>query len=120
MSELVDHASGRSLVLLNESLSATNEREGSQIAREIIRALLERGVKVAYVTHLYDLAESFHRLGMSDALFLRAERGTDGERPFRLTEAPPLPTSFGRDVYRRVFGVDAPNVGEAGEPGEAA
>ncbi len=115
MSELVDHATGRSFVLLNESLSATNEREGSQIAREIVRALLERGVKVAYVTHLYDLAESFHRLGMSEALFLRAERGMDGERPFRLTEAPPLPTSFGRDVYRRVFGVAAPGDDHAGE-----
>ena len=112
MSELVDHASGRSLVLLNESLSATNEREGSQIARGIVRALLERGVKVAYVTHLYDLAESLHRLGRSDVLFLRAERGIDGERPFLLTEAPPLPTSFGRDVYRRVFGDNPADEGE--------
>jgi hypothetical protein len=120
MSEIVDHVSGRSLVLLNESLSATNEREGSQIAREIVRALLERGVKVAYVTHLYDLAETFHRLGMPDALFLRAERGTDGDRPFLLTEAPPLPTSFGRDVYGRVFGVDAPGTPETADAGEAA
>lgn len=122
MSELIDHASGRSLVLLNESLSATNEREGSQIARGIVRALVERGVKVAYVTHLYDLAESFHRLGMSGALFLRAERGTDGERPFRLIEAPPLPTSFGRDVYRRVFGdaaLDAAAADGADDAGEA-
>ena len=117
MSELLDHASGRSLVLLNESLSATNEREGSQIAREIVRALLERGVKVVYVTHLYDLAESFHRLGMPEALFLRAERGTDGERPFRLAEAPPLPTSFGRDIYRRVFGNGAHAAARAADPG---
>jgi len=121
LSELVDHASSRSLVLLNESLSATNEREGSQIARGIVRALLERGVKVAYVTHLYDLAESFHRLGRPDALFLRAERGTDGERPFLLTEAPPLPTSFGRDVYRRVFGDHAlADTSAATDSGEAA
>ncbi len=119
MSELVEHASGRSLVLLNESLAATNEREGSQIAREIVRALLERGVKVVYVTHLYDLADSFHRLGMPQALFLRAERGTDGERPFRLTEAPPLPTSFGRDVYRRVFG-EAAHEADAHEADAAA
>jgi DNA mismatch repair ATPase MutS len=115
MSEIIDHVSGRSLVLFNESLSATNEREGAQIARGIVRALLEHGVKVAYVTHLYDLAETFHRLGMPDALFLRAERGTEGERPFLLTEAPPLPTSFGRDVYHQVFGEAGLHADDAGE-----
>jgi hypothetical protein len=42
-------------------------------------------------------------------LFLRAERGSDGERPFKLAESDPLPTSYGEDSYRKVFGrsVDA-------------
>jgi len=31
---------------------ATNEREGSEIARQIIRALMKAGVKVCFVTHL--------------------------------------------------------------------
>jgi hypothetical protein len=61
-------------------------------------------VRAFYVTHLYDLANGFHEQSRDDVLFLRAERHADGTRPFKLTEAPPLPTSFGADSYRRVFG----------------
>ena len=48
MSSLVDHAHPHSTVLFNESFSSTNEREGSEIARQIVRALLEAGIKVFY------------------------------------------------------------------------
>jgi len=37
-------------------------------------------------------------------VFLRAPREDDGRRPFRLIEGEPLPTSFGKDVFDRVFG----------------
>lgn len=108
MSVLVDRVTPASLVLLNESFASTNEREGSEIARQILAPLLDAGVKVVYVTHLYDLAAGLHGELGPDALFLRAERGPDGRRTFRLLEAEPLPTSFGADVYRRVFGADPP------------
>ncbi len=104
MSSIVDHLSPNSIVLLNESFASTNEREGSEIARQIVRALLERGIKVFYVTHLFDLAEGFHCEKMDAALFLRAERLADGRRTFRLVEAEPLPTSHAEDLYRRIFG----------------
>jgi DNA mismatch repair ATPase MutS len=103
MSTLVDLVTPNSLVILNESFASTNEREGSEIARQIVRALLESGVKVFYVTHLYDLAHGFHGEQRADMLFLRAERESDGHRTFRLIEGEPLPTSFGEDVYRRIF-----------------
>jgi hypothetical protein len=38
------------------------------------------------------------------ALSLRAERQADGQRTFRLAEGKPLPTSYGQDSYRRIFG----------------
>jgi DNA mismatch repair ATPase MutS len=103
MSALVDQVTPNSLVILNESFASTNEREGSEIARQIARALLESGVKVFYVTHLYDLAQGFHGEQRADMLFLRAERESDGHRTFRLIEGEPLPTSYGEDVYRRIF-----------------
>jgi MutS domain V len=103
---IVDHVTPRSMLLCNESFASTNEREGSQIAREVVTALLEAGVKVLFVTHMFDLASSFHRKGLGTALFLRAERGTDGARPFRISEGEPLPTSYGEDSYRRIFGTD--------------
>ena len=37
-------------------------------------------------------------------MFLRAERMADGRRTFRLTEGEPLPTSYGADLYERIFG----------------
>jgi DNA mismatch repair ATPase MutS len=104
MSLIADKLTPGSLVLLNESFAATNEREGSEIARQIVRALLETGIRVFYVTHMFDLAHGFSRAKMEAALFLRAERLADGARTFRLVEGEPLPTSFGEDLYRRIFG----------------
>jgi hypothetical protein len=104
MSSVIDKISPDSMILLNESFASTNEREGSEIAREIVRALLETGVKVLYVTHMFDLAQGFYLAGMGDALYLRAERLADGQRTFRLIEGEPLPTSYGEDLYGRIFG----------------
>lgn len=111
MNTIVDNVTPGSVVLLNESFASTNEREGSQIARQIVHALLQSGVKVFYVTHMFDLAQSFYRARMDGALFLRAERLEDGRRTFRLNEGEPLPTSYGADLYRRIFApspADAP------------
>jgi hypothetical protein len=104
MSAIVDDMTPNSIVLLNESFASTNEKEGSEIARQIVRALLETGIKVIYVTHLFDLAQGFYLAKMDAALFLRAERLADGRRTFRLVEDAPLPTSYGEDLYRRIFG----------------
>jgi DNA mismatch repair ATPase MutS len=104
MSGIVDQISSYSMALFNESFASTNEREGSEIARQIVNALLEMDVKVLYVTHMFDLAEGFYRRKMNHALFLRAERLAEGQRTFRLVAAEPLPTSYGQDLYRLVFG----------------
>jgi len=103
MSEIADVIGPNALLLFNESFAATNEREGAEIARQIIRALREAGVTIVFVTHLFDLAHRFYQQDQSDALFLRAERRPDGQRTFRLIEGEPLPTSFGEDSYRRIF-----------------
>lgn len=104
MSEIVDHIKPNAIVLFNESFAATNEREGSEIARQIVRALLEKQVKVFYVTHLYDFAHGFYEKEMANAIFLRADRQEQGRRTYKLIEAPPLETSFGVDAYNKIFG----------------
>lgn len=109
MSEVVDHLGARPVVLFNESFAATNEREGSEIARQVITGLLEHGARVVCVTHLYELARALADGPPAPAAFLRADRGEDGARSFRLTEGPPLETSFGDDLYRNIFG-EAPVV----------
>jgi DNA mismatch repair ATPase MutS len=104
MSDIADHIGPRCLLLCNESFAATNEREGSQIARQVLDALLAEDIKVVFVTHLFDLSHSYHKRHLPTALFLRAERGREDARPYRLCEGEPLPTSYGADSYRKVFG----------------
>jgi hypothetical protein len=105
-------------LLSNESFAATNEREGSELARQMIDAMRERGIRIACVTHLYTLAHGLNAQQRDDALFLRAERLPDGTRTFRLHAGMPRETSFGEDLYREVFGDDAmPSAGT--DPGAA-
>lgn len=103
MSKIVDHLAPGSLVLFNESFAATNKREGSEIARQIVEALTERGIETYFVTHLFEFAHELHQRNLPNAMFLRAERREDGARTFKLAEAPPLQTSFGQDLYNRIF-----------------
>jgi hypothetical protein len=67
--------------------------------------MVESDVKVFYVTHLYDLANGLYDEEPRPGLFLRAERTADGGRTFRVLPGEPLPTSFGADSYRRIFGL---------------
>ncbi len=103
MSDIADMIAPNDILLCNESFAATNEREGSEIARQVIEAMIQAGVRVFFVTHLYDLAHGFYRRERDTTLFLRAERQPDGRRTFQLVEGEPLPTSYGEDVYARIF-----------------
>lgn len=104
MSGIVEQMTATPVILFNESFAATNEREGSEIARQIVAALIERGIKVIFVTHMYELARGFADQRLAHALFLRAERQENGKRTFKIIPAAPMPTSYGEDVYRQVFG----------------
>ncbi|MDA4131561.1 MAG: DNA mismatch repair protein MutS, partial [Thaumarchaeota archaeon] len=114
MSDIVDHLSSDCIVLFNESFAATNEREGSEISRQIVTALLEKRVKVYFVTHQYEFAQSLYEKKMPTATFLRAERKAGGERTFRVVQGEPLQTSYGEDLYDRIF------LGVAPSPASAA
>jgi MutS domain V len=103
MGDIADAIRPGSMLLCNESFASTNEREGSHIARNITRAMLDCGVRVLFVSHFYELAHGFCADDRDDALFLRADPLPDGTRTFRLTEGAPLLTSHASDIYERVF-----------------
>ena len=103
-SEIVDAIAPDAFLLFNESFAATNEREGSEIARQITSALLEKRIKIVFVTHLYDFAHSVYDKNTGTSIFLRAERQADGERSFKLREGEPLQTAYGEDLYDEIFG----------------
>jgi hypothetical protein len=104
MSGIADQIKVGGLLLGNESFASTNEREGSEVARQVIHALTGACIRVVFVTHLYDLAERCYAENAGTSLFLRAEREPNGRRTFRLLEGEPLPTSYGQDLYQQVFG----------------
>ena len=103
MSSIVQNLKPNCLLLFSESFAATNDREGSEIARQIVCALLERRIKVFFVTHLYEFAHGLYGKKMKNAIFLRAERQSDGTRTFKLIEGEPLQTSYGEDLYHKIF-----------------
>ena len=103
MSQIASQITRHSILLCNESFASTNEREGSEIARQIVKAMLDKQIKVFFVTHMYDLAHGFYAQQHGSAVFLRAERQPDGQRTFKLAAGEPLATSYGRDSYQRIF-----------------
>ena len=108
LSDIADWIRPGGLLLSNESFASTNEREGSELARQAVEALRERGIKVMAVTHLFDFAHRLAAQQRADTLFLRAERQDDGSRSFKLVPGEPLSTSFGPDLYAQVFAASHP------------
>lgn len=104
MERMIRHLGPHSLMLLNESFATTTEREGSEIAYDIIRALVEAGVKVLAVTHLLSFAKRCYQQGMEEIEFLSAERLANGKRTFRMVQSEPELTSFGLDLYEKIIG----------------
>jgi len=103
MTAIVDELTADSIILFNESFAATNEREGSEIAENIIDALHEKQIKMFFVTHLYEFAHAYVGAKAKGVVFLRAEREEDGARTFKLHQGEPLQTSYGQDLYSNIF-----------------
>jgi DNA mismatch repair ATPase MutS len=108
MSAIIEQVARNSMILMNESFASTNEMEGSAIARQVLCAIHESGIKVFYVTHMFSLAAELYAANVDGAMFLRAERLPDGRRTFRVIPGEPLETSYGEDLYRRIFQGDEP------------
>jgi MutS domain V len=104
MSAIASWIGPHSLMLFNESFAGTNEREGAEIGYQIVRALLDAHITVFFVTHRFELADRLRRQYAESALFLRAERQSDGRRSYKLAVKDPLPTSYGEDLYYRLGG----------------
>lgn len=103
MSSIIDNIKPNSIIFFNESFSATNEREGSLIAKDIVLSLVEKKIKVFFVTHFFEFAHGLYEKNFENAVFLRAQRQKDGSRTFKIEEGEPLKTSFGEDIYKRIF-----------------
>lgn len=103
MNEIVERLGKAPFLLFNESFAATNEREGAEVAQQIIAALTKAGGHVVFVTHMYALAVDFENNDAIKTCFLQAQRDESGQRSFEILPGKPQTTSFGRDLYRQIF-----------------
>lgn len=101
---IIRHLGEGSMVLLNESFATTTEEEGSEIADDVIRAMVEAGVKVLTVTHLLAFARTMYERHLPEAAFLTAQRKEDGTRTYKMIAGAPELTSFGLDLYEEMIG----------------
>lgn len=103
MAQIIEQLGKAPFLLFNESFAATNEREGSEVARQIMTALVEADAQVIFVTHMYALADVFETQTSIHTCFLRADRDETGQRSFHILPGTPQTTSFGRDLYSQIF-----------------
>jgi DNA mismatch repair ATPase MutS len=91
---------------LNETFSTTSFEEGYYIAADAVRAILRRGIRTIYNTHMHKLAyelDGINREGRAKAWSLVSET-RDGKHSFRIRIAPPEGKSFARDIAEK-YGV---------------
>ena len=106
--ELFVQTTADSLLLLNETFSTTSFEEGYFIAADAVRAILGKGSRTIYNTHMHKLAQDLDTVINTDgtkgkAVSLVAE--TKGkEHSFRMVIAPPEGQSFARDIAEK-YGV---------------
>ena len=111
--ELYDMSSGKSLILLNETFSTTSFEEGYYIAVDSLRAILQKGARTIYNTHMHKLAydlDTAVNIAAADnqktpgkAVSLVSE-SKDGTATFRIRIAPPEGKSFARGIAEK-YGV---------------
>ena len=105
--EIFSRATSKSLLLLNETFSTTSFEEGFYIARDSVKALLTKGARTIYNTHMHKLGEDVDELTCessgagASSLVMRTEAG---KRSFKVTLAPPEGSSYARDIAEK-YGV---------------
>lgn len=97
--ELYNDCTKTSLLLLNETFSTTSFEEGYYIAFDAVKAILGKGIRTIYNTHMHKLAYEIDSInevngdGMAASLIVKAE---DGKRTYKVEVAPPVGHSFAK------------------------
>lgn len=109
---IYEEADSRSLLLLNESFSTTSFEEGYYIAKDSVRAILHKGMRTIYNTHMHKLAfdvdemneeqqKAEHTEGKAFSLIVHT-KGT--ERSYQVEVATPEGKSYASEIAQK-YGV---------------
>ncbi|MBQ2528272.1 MAG: hypothetical protein II544_05930 [Spirochaetales bacterium] len=109
--ELFGQCTPESLLLLNETFSTTSFEEGFFIAKDAVRAILKKGTRCIYNTHMHKLASDIDALNAESAAegaHVKASSlvalSDGGRRSFKVKVAPPEGMSYARDIAQK-YGV---------------
>ena len=109
---IYEEADSRSLLLMNESFSTTSFEEGYYIAKDSVRAILHKGMRTIYNTHMHKLAfdveemneeqqKAEHTEGKAFSMIVHM-KGT--ERSYQIEVAPPEGKSYASEIAKK-YGV---------------
>ncbi len=100
-------ATKNSLLLLNETFSTTSFEEGYFIARNCSKAILEKGCRTIYNTHMHKLAYDINELNDNNLPYKAASlivASDNGVRSYKIRLAPPVGLSYAADIAKK-YGV---------------
>jgi DNA mismatch repair protein MutS len=92
------------MLLMNESFSSTNHGEGVYIAKEVLRFLLEQGIRGVMATHLYELAEKkdqIHEDLHERVVNMRAAVDENKRRTFKIEPGSAALGSYALEIARK-------------------
>lgn len=96
-----------SLLLLNETFSTTSFEEGYYIARDSVKAILSKGVRTIYNTHMHKLGYDVEELNTENVAYKASSlivKSEGGNRSFKVCIAPPEGMSYAQDIAKK-YGV---------------
>ena len=108
---IFEQVTAHSLVLLNESLATTSLGESVYLARDIVRALRQIGLRAVFTTHLHDLAAAAAEInaetpGDSDVISLvaspiAAPLQAGQQYSYQVRTMPPIGRSYAENIAAR-------------------
>jgi DNA mismatch repair ATPase MutS len=98
---VVDSLKRGDYILMDESFSSTNPVEASIVAENIVSALVDSGINVAYITFLHDFIYRFTNRYSKKTVLLVPERLKDGTRTFRLVRGFIQP-GYAMELWRKI------------------
>lgn len=103
--EMYSECTGNSLLLLNETFSTTSFEEGYYIACDAVKAMLKKGLRCIYNTHMHKIAYSlddFREYGPGASSLVVESK--DGICTYHVRVAPPEGLSYARIIAEK-YGV---------------
>ena len=109
--ELFSQCTKDSVLLLNETFSTTSFEEGFFIAKDAVRAILKKGTRCIFNTHMHKLAsdiDSLNQESTKEGATVKAASlvalSDGGQRSFKVCVMPPQGMSYASDIARK-YGV---------------